>query len=589
MKHGMKTKQISLAAQIKKVIGNRILFCSIAFMLIIFGLTIYDLSISIKQLRSRINEQIRPIEEFAINQAMINNLDTVNLKIENFNENSPTFQIEWIRQGSPTHKTITWHFPFSWVYDYRVDEIAGFQFGYFRITGGFLSDTTLTYDLLFRLSLLLIFIISILSVLYPLATKIPKQLFIDPINRFINLISNNSVTNNSIIKSSPVEMRVLEKNILALLKTATEHERNKAMIELGHLSARLAHDIHSPLAAMEMGLHLLTKKVPHSDLAILTNGIQSVRDIANNVLERYRSPNTEANSSISITAYDDGNVIRPILLFSLTEMIVSQKRHEWHQQLCELTLIVSREAKINWIMAAPNEVKRLLSNLLNNAYDALVKKSQGIINITLDLVDEKLHLKLHDNGIGIAPDKISDVLNGISFKHLGKGLGLPEAKQYIENLSGRLDIHSTVGKGTTISLVFPRIDNIEWFSIKISLNGATVVIVLDDDSSMLMYWQQRINETGLRLKLFSAYNDALEWVENNTTLAKSAIFLVDYNLADNTVNGLMFLEKVRYNNNRYLITSHAEKYHFQQKVKTEGVWLIPKVLVNEIDFSFQTQ
>src|SRR5580704_7237947 len=101
----MASKQISLSKQIKKVIGNRILFCSIALMIIIFGLTIYDLSISINQLRSRINEQIKPIEDFAINQAIINNLDTVNLKIELFNESSPTFKIEWIREGIPQYKT----------------------------------------------------------------------------------------------------------------------------------------------------------------------------------------------------------------------------------------------------------------------------------------------------------------------------------------------------------------------------------------------------------------------------------------------------------------------------------------------------
>lgn len=585
MKLGMNTKQISLAAQIKKVIGNRILFCSIAFMLIIFGLTIYDLSISIKQLRSRINEQIKPIEEFAINQALIDNLDTVNLKIENFNESSPTFQIEWIRQGTPKYTTITWRFPFYWIYDYRIGEIAGFQFGYFKVTGGFLSDKTLIYDLLFRLTLFLIFIISILSVLYPLATKIPKQLFIDPINRFINLISNNSVTNTTIIKSLPVELEVLEENILALLKTATEHERNKAITELGHLSARLAHDIHSPLAAMEMGLHLLTKKIPHGDLAILTNGIQSVRDIANNVLERYRNQNLETNSSISMTTYDDGNIIRPILLFSLAEMISSQKRHEWYKDPCELRLMVKPEAKISWIIAAPNEIKRLLSNLLNNAYDALVDKRQGTINITLDFIDEELHLQIHDNGIGISANKITDVLNGISFKHFGKGLGLSGAKQYMEDLSGKLNINSTVGKGTTISLIFPRMVNTEWFPMKISLGGAGIVIVLDDDFSMLMYWQQRINDAGLLSKLFSTYNDALEWVENNAELSKSAVFLVDYNLADSTVNGLMFLEKIYYNINRYLITSHAEEYRFQQEAKNAGVWLIPKVLVSEIAFS----
>src|SRR5579872_394849 len=217
----MNIKKVSLTTQIKKVIGNRVLFCSVAFMLIIFGLTAYDLSISITQLRSRINEQIKPIEDFAIDQAMINNIDTVKLKIESFNESNPTFQIEWIRQGEPIYKDVSWYFPFSWVYDYHIGNIAGYQFGYFKVTGGFLSDKTLIYDLLFRLILLVIFTTSILSILYPLAKKIPEQLFINPINRFIDLVSNNSVQSELSAKSLPVELEVLETKILALLKTAT--------------------------------------------------------------------------------------------------------------------------------------------------------------------------------------------------------------------------------------------------------------------------------------------------------------------------------------------------------------------------------
>jgi len=172
-----------------------------------------------------------------------------------------------------------------------------------------------------------IFIASILSILFPLATKIPKQLFIDPINRFINLISNNSIP-KTLEATLPVELRVLEAGILSLLKTATNHERNKAAIELGHLSARLAHDIYSPLAAMEMGLSIIAKKIPEKELAILTNGLQSVRGIANNVLERYRNPSIRTNLLTSIN-HDNGNIARPLLLISIVELIVSIIRHSY--------------------------------------------------------------------------------------------------------------------------------------------------------------------------------------------------------------------------------------------------------------------
>ncbi len=571
-------KTISLATQIKKVIGNRILFCCTAFMIIILGLTLYDLSISVNQLRSRIDEEIKPIEDFAIDQAIINNLDTIKLKIESFNDRHSTFKIEWMRHGIPKNTSITWHFPFIWTYDYHINDIAGYQFGFFKITGNILSDKTLIYDLLLRLILLTIFIISILSILYPLAKKIPEQLFINPVNRFIDLVSNNAPKKTSIDKNLPIELKLLEEKILALLKTATDHEKNIAAIELGHLSARLAHDIYSPLAAMEISISMLTQKVCSRDLLIITNGIQSIRDIANNVLERYRNPIYDLSASSSSIPKDDGNLARPILLFIIIEMILSQKRIEWHQSTCKLIFTVTPEAKTTWILAAPNEVKRLLSNLLNNAYEALSETKNGIIKINLQLLQNNIHLLIEDNGIGIPSEKILDVLNGLSLKHHGKGLGLSSAQHYMNEIGG--DILLTSINGTQVKLIFPKADNITWFSTFIRIEKSSPILVIDDDFSMLVYWEQRIAEIGMTPKLFSTYNKALDWIEKNKELASSATCLVDYELADNTGNGLMFLEKIN-SNNRYLITSHAQDIYFQKSAAEAGIWLIPKALANE--------
>lgn len=579
----MNTKKLSLTAQIKKVIGNRILFCSIIFMLIIGGLTTYDLSMSITQLKARIDEKIKPIDDFVIDQAMIDNFETVKLKVDTFNEENSTFKIEWIRHGQPEHKGISWHLPFSWVYYYPIDNIAGYQLGYFKVTGGFLSDKTLLYDLIIRLILLVIFTGSILSILYPLAKKIPEQLFINPINRFIDLVSNNPSQNEILSKALPVELEMLETKILGLLKTATELERNKADIELGQLSVRLAHDIRSPLLAMEMGIRLLSKKVPLDELTILTNGIQSVRDIANNVLEQYRNPHIDQHSSLPISLQDDGNIVRPILLSTLIEFMISQKRYEWDSQPTKLILTINPEAKISWVTVSPNEVKRILSNLLNNAYDAIHEKRIGVIQVTLNKADDKFYLHIQDNGIGIPTEKIPDVLNGISLKHTGKGLGLSVANQYMNNLGGNLEIDSTLGLGTKITLVFPQTKNISWFPEKISLKNATNAIVLDDDFSMLAYWEQRLSEAGFQPKLFSSYDKAMQWVNDNNIQIASTIFLADYELANSDDNGLIFLEKIA-SNHRYLITSHAEDFCCQSLAEKGGVWLIPKSLVNEIAF-----
>ena len=71
-------------------------------------------------------------------------------------------------------------------------------------------------------------------------------------------------------------------------------------------------------------------------------------------------------------------------------------------------------------------------------------------------------LSVADSGIGIAEDDIPSVLqpfsqveSAFSRSHEGTGLGLPLAKSFIEAHGGRLEIYSTVGRGTRVTLHIP--------------------------------------------------------------------------------------------------------------------------------------
>ncbi len=67
-----------------------------------------------------------------------------------------------------------------------------------------------------------------------------------------------------------------------------------------------------------------------------------------------------------------------------------------------------------------------------------------------------------DNGIGIAPEDFGRVLeafeqvdNSLSRRHQGTGLGLPLVKAMIELHGGKLELKSTLGVGTQVTIVFP--------------------------------------------------------------------------------------------------------------------------------------
>jgi two-component system NarL family sensor kinase len=96
---------------------------------------------------------------------------------------------------------------------------------------------------------------------------------------------------------------------------------------------------------------------------------------------------------------------------------------------------------------AKTAIYRIIQEALNN-----VLMHAHASNVSLTLRDRGGHFELiiHDDGIGFAPSQ--DVAVG----EVGRGLGLPSMRERAETTGGRFALHSEVGRGTTIRVVWPR-------------------------------------------------------------------------------------------------------------------------------------
>jgi|GEM_PF-3199696 len=392
----------------------------------------------------------------------------------------------------------------------------------------------------------------------------------------LEFASAHENTSNALSEINITEYKILAEKIIAEKDEIEKLQKEKALAET---AAHVAHDIRSPLAVMDINLQMLEKDIPNEQMTMLKSAIQSIRDIANNLLERYRKQNGESVEEKTNFMQDNGNIPRPLLLQNLLEQVVSQKRHEWMSMPLQLILSIDRSAISSWVNISPNALKRVLSNLLNNAHEAIFTK--GIIEVKLCLFNEILQIKIIDNGSGIPSDKIFSVLNGESLKHVGKGLGLSTAAELMSTLHGNIALISAEGTGTEVILSLPPDNPPMWLPQEISLISNGTVIVLDDDASMQAFWQHRLHGYNVNLKIFSRYDDAVKWYQNLLT-NEPVTFLVDYDLAENDKNGLSFLKLTGNKAYAYLITSHAEEVIIQNNIQELGTWLIPKILVSEI-------
>lgn len=113
-----------------------------------------------------------------------------------------------------------------------------------------------------------------------------------------------------------------------------------------------------------------------------------------------------------------------------------------------------------WINGNRDELRSALSNLVTNAIR--YTPAGGTIDIIWELAGDEPVFRVRDSGEGIAVEHIPRLTErfyrvdrGRSRASGGTGLGLAIVKHVINRHQARLDIESTLGMGSTFSVVFP--------------------------------------------------------------------------------------------------------------------------------------
>ena len=106
------------------------------------------------------------------------------------------------------------------------------------------------------------------------------------------------------------------------------------------------------------------------------------------------------------------------------------------------------------------ELRDALLNLVFNARDAM--PAGGLVSIAAANAsrhspETEIELRITDEGVGMTPDTIVrafDPFFTTKSKGLG-GLGLPLVERFVQDIGGGLDIESSPGIGTTVTLRLP--------------------------------------------------------------------------------------------------------------------------------------
>lgn len=372
-----------------------------------------------------------------------------------------------------------------------------------------------------------------------------------------------------------------EKNAERLqLENALQKVRLKEQEKYEMMVTQLAHDIRSPTSSLSMILDTC-KNIPERERVTLISAANRITDIANNLLNSYKK-------NICI---EDVNVDKqqPILVSLLLSGIVSERRKCYVESSVEIKKCYEPGSEFLFTKSNLLNFERMISNLLNNSFEAIESK-QGVIKITLGKKEDKIKIIIEDDGKGMSKEVVNKIMNKVivtSGKRGGTGIGLSQVRESLKESKGEMSIDSVYGKGTKITLYFPMISSPDWIARQICLPEKALVVVVDDDPSVHGAWDLRFKNYSNRIKIehFKSSKKAVDFI--NSFPEKSNLFLlVDFEFIDQDMDGLQVIEKTGLIDRSILVTSYYNKQKILDMVSGNGVKVLPKQLASAIPIKF---
>jgi len=568
----MKNKILTLSDEIKKNIRSRVMLCVLILAIAhIISISFYIYFFT-EQTKRQLNDISKDLTPYIISQEIIGNRYAIDLKIKEIEE-SNNIRIKWIKYKTKQERGLKFSNPLIWKYTVPVVAIDNKYYGYYEMSGYLTNDPWIALGLFIQLLFLIIFLIIIRFILYPIANDIPKKIFVDPINNLIHLLDKN---NKNEIDSfiAPAEILLLRDRFIEILSKQNEILKKTEIVKI---SEQVAHDIRSPLAAINIAISDVSF-IPENKRIIIKSASQRINDIANNLLSKSKNINKH---DIAINSKSES---LPELIFTVIENIVSEKRYEYFNSKLNIQLHVSDSSYTCFSLINLALFKRVLSNLLNNSIEAT--QSDGCITIHLSCDEQNVTINIQDNGCGIPPEILPRLMEpGFSFnKKNGAGIGLAYAKQYIEQINGKISIHSVVSQGTQVTITLPRTEFPDWFCAIINIDNKSNIIILDDDQSIHKAWDEKFSHL-TEINLLHFYK-ASDLIESNHPIAD--LYLIDHELFNGNINGLSVIENLHLNQKAILVTSCFEDNFIRKECTTIGVNILPKPIVPYIPIKMIT-
>jgi signal transduction histidine kinase/ActR/RegA family two-component response regulator len=281
-----------------------------------------------------------------------------------------------------------------------------------------------------------------------------------------------------------------------------QQERLRA---LGQMASGIAHDINNALSPValytEAMLETETGLSPagRGQLEVIQRAVEDVTHTIARMKEFYRQREAQLD-------------LAPVRLDELVRQVLDLTRARWSDMAVQRGAVITIETELTpdapAILGVESEIREALINLVLNAVDAMPEGGNLALRTNLAGGEvnggrpKTLEIEVADDGIGMDAETLRRCLEPFftTKGERGTGLGLGMVYGVAQRHGAEMDVRSTPGAGTVVSLAFPVPDSPPAAVIGGAPEAAPItrlrLLIVDDDPVLLKALREILEQDG---------------------------------------------------------------------------------------------
>jgi PAS domain S-box-containing protein len=262
----------------------------------------------------------------------------------------------------------------------------------------------------------------------------------DKVLSIIREVTERKKAEDEIRKLNAELVQRVEERTHELRQAQEQLIRQEKLAVLGQLAGGVGHELRNPLAVITNAVYFLKLIQPEADekvkeyLGMIERETHTAEKIITDLLDFARIKSVDRE------------------LVSVPEL--AQRVLVRYPPPASVTVSLGFPASLPQVQVDPRQMEQVLGNLVVNAFQAMPQG--GKLTLSAKKKGTEIALAVADTGVGIPPENMPKLFEPLfTTKLKGIGLGLAVCKKLAEANSGRIEVQSEPGKGSTFTLYLP--------------------------------------------------------------------------------------------------------------------------------------